>query len=171
MTNRFHYACGKFHDPGECEIVEKPKVDGQEALFGPGAKVEAWCASCRAEHPEGEHRRDLAALEQESRERTVEAIARVDRHADDVWKQAADDAILYVARRAATFTADDVWWRLEEVGVPAPKEPRALGARMQAAARAGIAENTRVVVKSRRPETHGSWVAQWASRLASAVGT
>jgi len=141
-------------------------VSDQAAMFPETVGTRVWCIDCRAEHPLGEHRRNLDELERESHKRTAEAIQRVDDHADEEWKRAADDAIVYVARRAATFTADDVWWRLDELEIASPREPRALGARMQAAARSGIATNTQRVVKSRRPETHGSWVAEWASNLA-----
>jgi hypothetical protein len=108
--------------------------------------------------------RDTAELVRESKARTAEAIARVDAHAEADWKAAADEAIRYCAAAAPAFTADDVWWRLEDLGVEPPHERRALGARLQAARRAGLIANAGPPVMSKRPETHGSWVAEWRSR-------
>lgn len=124
-------------------------MDDQTQLFGddPSA-LKPW-------------QRSTVDLRRESVARTNEAIARVDRNANDEWKQAADDAIRYVTSRGDAFTADEVWWRLEELGTVAPHEPRALGARLQAAKRAGLIVNSGQVVMSKRPETHGSWVALW----------
>lgn len=125
-------------------------TDDQTKLFDDPNPLKPW-------------QRSSSDLRAESVARTKEAIARVDRNANDEWKEAADDAIRYVTRSRAEFTADEVWWRLEELGTPAPHEPRALGARLQAAKRAGLIVNSGQVVMSKRPETHGSWVALWRS--------
>lgn len=107
--------------------------------------------------------RDLPALERESLKRTQEAIRRVDENASEYWKRLCDEAIRHVAYRQEYLTADDVWWALEDIEAPAPHEPRALGARLQAAKRAGLIVNAGTPVMSKRPETHGSWIAQWQS--------
>jgi len=64
-------------------------------------------------------------------------MEQVDDAADKNWKQVANAAIRATARRLSTLTADDVWETLEGWGVPAPREPRALGPRMTHAVKEG----------------------------------
>lgn len=72
---------------------------------------------------------------------TDEAVERVERHADAAWMDDAHAAVHNLAKDAAEtgqpFTADDVWGYLHDHGIQAPREPRALGAVMRAAVRAG----------------------------------
>ena len=96
-----------------------------------------------------------------ARERRDEAMTRVDDHAPDDWKTAADAGIRYLARSRVEFTTDDVWQHLAERDVPMPPEPRALGPRMMAAAKAGVVSRTDRVVPCKRPERHGAPIRVW----------
>ena len=55
-----------------------------------------------------------------------EALARVDAGADPLWKAHADDAIDWVHANYSTWTTDEVWWRLDFLGIPRPPEQRAI---------------------------------------------
>lgn len=56
-----------------------------------------------------------------------EAMGRAERGTDADWAKEAEKATLWVARIGGDFTPDDIWERLEDQKVPAPREPRALG--------------------------------------------
>lgn len=108
--------------------------------------------------------RDLPALRRETIAATREGIQRSDENALEAWKEAANDVIETLCRVrgvGGVFTADDVWWMLEDRGIEPPREPRALGGRMQSFARQGRILNTRRLVKSQRPVKHGDWVVEW----------
>lgn len=98
--------------------------------------------------------RDLPA----ARAAAQEGIDRADRSADLEWKVAAMTAVRQLARERQEFTTDDVWER-----IPRVREPRALGAVMQKAARAGTIEKTDRVAESARPEAHANPKAVWRS--------
>lgn len=87
-----------------------------------------------------------------------EGIDRADRAADLEWKVAAMMAVRQIARERREFTTDDVWER-----IPAVREPRALGAVMQKAAKAGVIEKSDRVRESDRPEAHSNPKAVWLS--------
>lgn len=91
------------------------------------------------------------------------ALERVERAAPADWKAAARDAIRRVARRGELFTSDDVWEALEAAGMPPPAEPRALGALMLGASRAGLIAPAGYT-PSRRPGTHAHPVRLWFLR-------
>lgn len=97
---------------------------------------------------EGERRRDVA-------------LAQVELNADDRWMEAAEAAVRFCARTMDDFTSDDVWARLS--GVPAPHEPRAMGAVMRRLAKDGVVVRTDRTRDSERPEAHRGpkrvWVA------------
>lgn len=88
-----------------------------------------------------------------------EALDRVDAHADPEWKDVADRVIRRLADTMREFTADDVRDALPD-GVWT-HEPRALGPRMLAAARAGLIERTDRSVTSRH--RNGGLARVWRS--------
>ena len=96
-----------------------------------------------------------------------EAIGRVDRNADPVWKQQAQTIVRNLAHRLDELTTDDVWQALNCAGVDVPHEPRALGAVMQSAARQNVIAATDRVRQSQRPECHARPVRIWRSLVAA----
>lgn len=91
-----------------------------------------------------------------------EAIERVGRNADPNWKQAALEAVCIIALdRRQRFTTDDVWELLDQQGVRATHEPRALGAVIRTAQSKGLIQSTGEYVKSKRIECHGRPVMVW----------
>lgn len=91
-----------------------------------------------------------------------DAIARVGNNADPSWMQTALDAVRSIAiEQHRRFTTDDVWALLAERNVPAPREPRALGAVIRVAQKQGMVRATGDYVKSRRTECHGRPVMVW----------
>lgn len=62
------------------------------------------------------------------------------------WLARATEAVADMARRRAEFTTDDLW----DAGLPSPTEPRALGAVIVAAVRAGTIVQTGRWVPSHR---------------------
>lgn len=92
-----------------------------------------------------------------------EAVAAVDVVADPGWKRAADWAIAHLAAMCHEFTTDDVWQLLYDIAVPSPREPRALGAAMQRAMKAGVISPSDRIVQSQRPECHARPVRVWHS--------
>ena len=81
-----------------------------------------------------------------------EAIARVEAHAHAQWMKAAKRIVWQLAQTREPFTTDIVWSRLEQLGV-STHEPRAMGAVMLAAVRAGFIA-AQGYVKTTRPEAH-----------------
>lgn len=73
----------------------------------------------------------------------------------DPWPREADRAIEELARRRVMFTAEDL-----RAMVGDPDRPGLIGARILAAARAGIIERAGYVQAS-RPERRGGVVALW----------
>lgn len=103
----------------------------------------------------------------EGARRAADGIARADEHAPPEFKRTTDQIIEQLATSRPTFTADEVWAELAARGVPSPPEPRALGGRLQSAARGRNPkiESTGRTAKSKRPEAHGSFVTVWRSLL------
>lgn len=93
------------------------------------------------------------------------AIDRVERGADDAWMAEAAEAIEGVVDTDRVvgrgFTTDDVWAYLDLWRVPSPREPRAMGAAMRLAERAGIIQPTGEYRTSRRAECHCRPVRVW----------
>ncbi len=87
-----------------------------------------------------------------------DAIERVDAHADDSWKARAMNAVKHLARHRQQFTTDEVWAIVET-----NREPRAMGAVMQKACKAGTIEKTNTTRQSVRVECHGRDVRVWRS--------
>jgi hypothetical protein len=94
-----------------------------------------------------------------------EAMDQVGANAQMVWKMAATNAIRDLAANNKEFVADDVWGLLQRRGVPAPREPRALGPMMKLAAVAGICEWTGVHKQSRQSLNHQRPVVIWKSHI------
>jgi hypothetical protein len=103
---------------------------------------------------------DAALLRAENEARDA-AIERVEAHADDDWKAAALAAVELAARTRETFTGDDVW----NMGLPKPREARALGPVMLGAARAGLITRTDEVRDSTQPGCHRGLVRVWRSNV------
>jgi hypothetical protein len=86
----------------------------------------------------------------------LEGMSAADAAASVDWKAAWDTAIAELARRSGTFTTDDV---RALAGAPAD-HPNAAGARILAAARAGLIRKVGYRASS-RPELHAHPLAVW----------
>ena len=97
---------------------------------------------------------------------TDEAIARVEGHADDDWKAAAYDAVVWLAERRPEFTTDAVWAVLARRDPDAAThERRAMGAVMRRAQADKIVQATERYHVSIRVECHGNPKRVWASLI------
>lgn len=65
------------------------------------------------------------------------AVRQVAENADAAWMAQATDVVAALAASRAEFTTDHAWTMLDTRGVPAPREPRAMGPVIVAALRAG----------------------------------
>lgn len=88
-----------------------------------------------------------------------EAVARVDRHAPEDWKQEARAVVSRLCHEQAELTTDDVWDRMTR----RPPEPRALGAVMVWARNRGFIAATDEMRESERPEAHRNPKRVWKS--------
>lgn len=79
------------------------------------------------------------------------------------WIVEARRAVVFTATVRALFTTDQVWWRLTDV--EKNPEPRALGAVMRWAAKAGIIEATGEWKESVRTSCHGRPARIWRSLI------
>jgi di/tripeptidase len=96
---------------------------------------------------------------------TTEAIDRAGRNADPLWKKAALDAVCHIAlNRRIQFTTDEVWELLEQQGIRATHEPRALGAVLRTAQSRGLIKSTGNYRKSVRVECHSRPVMIWEAK-------
>lgn len=93
-----------------------------------------------------------------------EALGRVESNATDEWKEAALDAVRYVAGKRREFTTDAVWSILERSRIDT-HEPRAMGAIMRVAASHGYCESTDRTRQSVRPECHARPIRIWRSLM------
>lgn len=94
-----------------------------------------------------------------------EAIARVDLHADEMWKQSCREAIIAVASIKAEFTTDDIWEWMFVNGVDQPHENRAMGAVIRESHKSGIIKPTDRYLNSLRPECHRRPIKIWLSLI------
>lgn len=83
-------------------------------------------------------------------------------HAPSIWKKAASDALMALAKSKPEFTTDELWDLLAEQGVHTG-EPRALGAIMQSAHRSGMIKSTGKYVASYR--RHKAPIILWQSNI------
>ena len=84
-------------------------------------------------------------------------MARAEVGAGFEWSAEARSTVLDVARGRPEFTADDVW----ATGLPKPREPRALGAVMNALARAGLIVATGRYIKTAQASRNRAPIAVW----------
>lgn len=91
------------------------------------------------------------------------SIEQVERAADEAWKAAAWEAVLWACdlRRGGEFTTDLVWWRLHKLGAVPPREPRAMGPVMLKAKRLGLVRFAGRTVLTTRPQAHRGMVRVW----------
>lgn len=99
-----------------------------------------------------------------AQEAKAEAIQRAGAHARPEWKEAAARVIHDLALTLETFTTDQVWEALANYP-QATHEPRALGALMQEAAKAGAISATNEYRNSARPACHSRPVRVWRSNF------
>lgn len=99
-----------------------------------------------------------------SRQARDHAIAQVDEHASELFKNRADAIVRHLARSGVEFTTDDVWSKMTGIFT---SEPRALGAVMTRLAKAGIIEKTGIYVASSRVECHARPIPVWVGTVAS----
>jgi len=90
-----------------------------------------------------------------------EAIARVEAHNHAEWKEAALIAILEAASMWPTFTTDEVWPLIGHD--PMLQEPRALGAVMRNAEKAGYIQATKEFILSKSVSRHRAPKRVWQS--------
>lgn len=90
-----------------------------------------------------------------------EAIARVEGNADVLFMNAAANAIEQAAKTMPEFTTDDV----EPLCMISAREPRAWGAAMMKAAKAGMIEQTDRIRRSNRKQSHCRPKQVWISKI------
>lgn len=96
------------------------------------------------------------------------AIAQVDRHANERWKEAALASVQAVCETKHLLTTDDIWWVLDRLRLQhslGTHEPRAMGSIVRQAARKGWMVPTSEYIPSERPESHRRPIRIWASRI------
>jgi hypothetical protein len=96
----------------------------------------------------------------EARDRAIE---QVEANAQPAWKLHCEAAIRWLAKTRPEFTTDDVWEMMHQRLNPMPREPRAIGAMMTNAAKAGVIAPTDRYTPSARPECHRRPVKIWKS--------
>jgi hypothetical protein len=94
----------------------------------------------------------------------IEGMFAADRAASDDWKSRWDEAIGYLARRGAPFTADDV----REIAGDPTDHPNATGARFLAAARAGLIRRVGYR-KATHEGAHARMVSEWVGQAQAAA--
>lgn len=95
------------------------------------------------------------------------AIAQAEEHADRVWLSAAKQIVWDLIKDGRPFTTDDCWARLDTLDV-VTHEPRALGAVLRAAAKAGYIEQTGEYVATARPKAHSRPIPYWKPKRRAA---
>lgn len=112
------------------------------------------------------HARPVSNLA-EARAARDRALVAVAEGAPQDWMEDAERTVLAIARRRAEFTADDIW----ATGLCSPPEPRALGAVMTAAARAGLIARTGRFQATARAKRHAAPIAIWRSLICGDGGS
>lgn len=97
---------------------------------------------------------------EEAMEERDKAIDQAERNADEQWKHTAMLIIRDLAQSHHSITSDTVWAHLINLGV-VTHEPRALGALMRKAAKAGWIEATDRYIPSHRGVNHARPVRVW----------
>lgn len=96
-------------------------------------------------------------LEQDAQANRRRGAAAADEAAGDWWRSTADQALDAMAALGRAFTVDDL---VERTGLPEATSPRAMGARVLRAARAGRIARVGYA-PSRRPSARGAIVRVW----------
>lgn len=91
-----------------------------------------------------------------------QAIAQAGQHADDQWRDTAHTVVRELANAGVPFTTDHVWAVLDDLDATT-HEPRALGAVIQQASRAGVIRPTGRWVKSTRGVNHAREIKEWSA--------
>ena len=94
-----------------------------------------------------------------------QAISRVRDNADQDWRNTALAAVRQIASTQSEFTTDNIWSEIEHTSFSSTHDPRAMGAVMTDAARAGICRKSDRVRPSQRKECHRRPIAIWISRV------
>lgn len=95
---------------------------------------------------------------------TAAGIAQSDKGLCDTWREQADAAIELLALTRAEFICDDVW-TVGGLDIPPGRTAKSLGARMLAAARAGLIERTGSFRTTECASRHCSPVPVWRSLI------
>ena len=90
-----------------------------------------------------------------------DAMERVEAHAAEEWKNLEQDIIFSVCQKQGAFTSEDLW----RAGLPKPREPRALGPMLTAAAKKGWCESSGNYVRGSSVTRHGAPIVVWRSKL------
>lgn len=93
-----------------------------------------------------------------------EAIDQVEEHAQEEWKKAAYNVVVYIAKHRVEFTTDAVWSLLDRISF-VTHENRAMGAIMRRAANRGVCVRTDRTTQSVRPECHRRPIRIWRSLM------
>ena len=93
-----------------------------------------------------------------------EGMERAELHAKEEWKVRAMDTIFLVCRKQGAFTSEDLW----RAGLPKPREPRALGPMLTAAAKKGWCKSSGNFVRGTSVTRHGAPIAVWFSKIQTA---
>lgn len=106
---------------------------------------------------------EFAERGQAAQQAADEAIARVERNANALWMSACLKVIEEIAGRGLPFTTDLVWATMDERHPDlSTHEPRAMGAAMVQARKAGYCHSTGNYQQTKRPEAHARPVVIWA---------
>lgn len=89
-----------------------------------------------------------------------DGITRAEVHANPEWKDAARAAVAWCAHMRPTFTADDVWARLEATTDCSTHNPAALGPVVLGLAREGLIVKTGRMVRTKYARRHRDLV-EW----------
>lgn len=85
---------------------------------------------------------------------TQRGIDHAEGGSDPIWVAHADAAIVHLCKQRLIWTSDDVWERLDKLGIPRPCEKSELGPRILAAKAAGLCKADGAWVPSRQPQNH-----------------
>ena len=90
-----------------------------------------------------------------------EGMRRAEDNADEGWLRAARLELSALISGGEPWTTDTIWYRLERLGVRT-HEPRALGALIRQAAKAGLIQRSGYTPTT-RPEAHARPIPVWVA--------
>jgi hypothetical protein len=117
-------------DPGTCPDCDHLK-GGHSPMVGCLTMEDGDPCDCDRSFREDKSREQMTAERDQ-------AMGQAQQGTDPGWKVEAAATVRHLARRGADFTPDDVWVRLEELRIPPPREPRALGPILKRLANADV---------------------------------